>query len=71
MTQTYKKTIIMTIPEVEEQEVQAPVENKVDDLLGDLNPQYYEESHSFEDAKQRIHASDIDAGSKFNFFSVF
>ena len=71
MTQTYEKAIIMTIPEVEEQEVQAPIENKADELLGDLNPRYYEESFSFEEAKQNIYASDINAGSKFNFFSAF
>ena len=71
MTQTYEKTIIITIPEVEEQEVQAPMESEVDELLGDLNPRYYEESLSFKDAKQRIQASDINAGSKFNFFSAF
>ncbi len=71
MTQTYEKAIIITIPEVEEQEVQTPMESKADELLGDLNPRYYEESVSFKDAKQHIIASDINAGSKFNFFSAF
>ena len=71
MTQTFKKVIIITIPEAEEQEVQAPMESEADELLGDLNPRYYEESVSFKDAKQRIIASDINAGSKFNFFSAF
>jgi hypothetical protein len=71
MTQTYEKTIIISFPEVEEQEIQAPMESEADELLGDLNPQYYEESISFKNAKQRIIASDINAGSKFNFFSTF
>jgi len=71
MTQTYEKVIILTIPEVEEQEVQATMECEVDELLGDLNPRYYEESVSFKNAKQHIIASDINAGSKFNFFSTF
>ena len=71
MTQTYEEVIIITVPEVEEQEVQTPMESEVDELLGDLNPRYYEESLSFKNGKQRIIASDINAGSKFNFFSTF
>jgi hypothetical protein len=71
MTQTYQKTIIQTFPEVEEKEVQESIDNKADELIGDLNPRYFEEVFSFKNAKQRIVASDISAGSKFNFFSTF
>jgi hypothetical protein len=71
MTEIYEKVIKTTIPEFEEQEPQVPIEKEPDEILGDLNPKYFEESYSFEDAKQRKIVSDINAGSKFNFFSVF
>ena len=70
MTQTYKKAII-PISELEEQEVQTPIRSEVDDLLGDINPRFFEEAVQFKDAKKLIIASDVNAGSKFNFFSVF
>ena len=65
MTQTYQKIIIVESREIEEQ---TSIENEMDELLGDLNPRYFEEGISFKEAKERIQAS---VGSKFDFFSVF
>jgi len=47
------------------------VENQDDELIGDLNPRYFEEAIHLKEAKQRIRVSDIYAGSKFDFFSAF
>jgi len=71
MTQTYQKIIILKSHEVEEPEVQTPIENEMDELLGDLNPRYFEETTPFKEAIERVYSSDINVGSKFNFFSVF
>lgn len=65
MTQIYEKVIVKKSKKIEE------TENQVDESLGDLNPKYFEEAIHLEEAKERIEASDIYAGSKFNFFSVF
>jgi len=65
MTQIYEKVIVKKSKKIEE------TENQVDELLGDLNPKYFEEAIYFEEAKERIKTSDIYAGSKFNFFSAF
>ena len=65
MTKTYQKIIIVESREIEEQ---TTIENEMDELLGDLNPRYFEEGIFFKEAKERIQAS---VGSKFDFFSVF
>ena len=65
MTQIYEKVIVKKSKKIEE------TENQVDELLGDLNPKYFEEDIHLEEAKEKIKASDIYAGSKFNFFSAF
>ena len=66
MTQTYQKIIIVKRPEV-----QTPIESEMDELLGDFNPRYSEETTPFKEAIKRVYTSDINVGSKFNFFSVF
>jgi len=65
MTQIYEKVIVKKSKKIEE------TENQVDELIGDLNPKYFEEGSYLEEAKERIKASDIYAGFKFNFFSAF
>ena len=60
MTQAYEKITEMNIPEVEEiekPEVKTQMKSEVDELLGDLNPRYFEETYSFDQAMQKIHAS--------------
>ena len=61
MTQIYEKVIVKKSKKIEE----------ADEILGDLNPKYFEEAIKLGEAKERIEASDIYAGSKFNFFSAF
>ena len=61
MTQIYEQVIVKKSKKIEE----------ADEILGDLNPKYFEEAINLEEAKERIKGSDIYAGSKFNFFSVF
>jgi hypothetical protein len=65
MTQAYEKVMEMKSLEIEELQVH------IERLLGDLNPKYFEESISITEAKERSHASRIEVGSKFNFFSAF
>lgn len=65
MTQIYEKVIVKKNKKIGE------TENQVDELLGDLNPKYFEEAIHIEESKERIRASDIYAGSKFNFLSVY
>jgi len=58
MTQAYEKITEMYSLEVEEIEMpKAQEESEVDELLGDLNPRYFEETYSFDQAMQKIHAS--------------
>ena len=62
MTQTYGRIIEI---EVEQTEVQISKERKMDELLGDLNPRYFEEIINIKEAKQRVYASDINASLYF------
>ncbi|MFX0029361.1 MAG: hypothetical protein ACFE8B_09135 [Candidatus Hermodarchaeota archaeon] len=71
MTQTYQKTKGLDIIEVEKYNVQIFNGDQMDKLLGELNPKYFEESHTLSEAKQRIHTINISVGSKFDFFSAF
>ncbi|MHA1883475.1 MAG: hypothetical protein ACW96S_00365 [Promethearchaeota archaeon] len=70
MTQTYEKVIEIEI-EIEQPEVETPIESEVDELLGDLNPRYFEEAMTLEDARQKINTSDISFSSKFNVFTTY
>ena len=65
MTQIYEEVMVKKSKKIEE------TENQVDETLGDLNPKYFEEIINLKEAKERIKASDIYAGSKFNLFSTF
>jgi hypothetical protein len=70
MTQAYEKVMEIEI-EIEQPEVEAPIESEVDELLGDLNPRYFEEAMTLQDAQQKINASDISFSSKFNVFTTY
>jgi hypothetical protein len=62
MSKTNPKIIIIESNEIEEKS------SIVDEILGDLNPRYFEEGISFKEAKERIQAS---VGSKFDFTKAF
>ncbi len=65
MTEVYEEVMVKKVEKIEEPESQD------DELLGDLNPKYFEEVIHLEEAMERIRGSDIYAGSIFNFFSAF
>jgi hypothetical protein len=69
MTQAYEEMMETKTIEIEETEVQIPEENEVDELLGDLNPRYFEEIITLKEAKQRAYASTV--SQNFNFFSGY
>jgi len=71
MTQAYEEVMEMKSIEVEEIEHPGVQENEVDELLGDLNPRYFEEISHLKEAKQRIYSSSTYAGSKFNIFNAY
>ena len=59
MTQAYENVIEMEGPEVEQIESQISEESKMDELLGDLNPRYFEEAIAPENALDKVHAARI------------
>ncbi len=69
MTQAYENVMEMNMIEVEEieiPEVQKAPENKADDLIGDLNPRYYEEAITMNEAHDRIHSAKAYSNTSFN-----
>ena len=65
VAQIYEEVTIKKVKKIEEPE------NQVDELLGDLNPKYFEEAITLEEAKERIRASNIYAGSNYNVFNPY
>ena len=59
MTQAYENVIEMEGPEVEQIESQISEESKMDELLGDLNPRYFEESISPENALDKVYSAKV------------
>ena len=66
MTQAYEETMEMKTPEVEEIKSPKVQENEVDELIGDLNPRYYEEAITINEAKNRIHSAKAYSNNIFN-----
>ncbi|MBY8984333.1 MAG: hypothetical protein KGD65_04640 [Candidatus Lokiarchaeota archaeon] len=69
MTQAYENVMEMKsieVEEIEESEVQAPMENEVDELLGDLNPRFFEEAISMNEAKDQIYSAKAYSNYSFN-----
>ncbi len=66
MTQAYEEVMEMKTPEVEEIESPEVQESKVDELIGDLNPRYYEEAITMNEAKDRIHSAKAYSNNIFN-----
>lgn len=56
MTQAYEKVKEIESPKVEEAKAQISEESKMDELLGDLNPRYFEEAIAPENALDRVYA---------------
>ena len=71
MTQAYEEVMEMKSLEIEEIEQPEVQENEVDELLGDLNPRYFEEAISLSEAQERIYSSDFYFNSQFNIFRTF
>lgn len=59
MTQAYENVMEMEGPKVEQIESQISEESKMDELLGDLNPRYFEEAIAPENALDKVHAARI------------
>jgi hypothetical protein len=68
MTQAYEKVVEMKSIEVEEIEQPEVQENEVDELLGDLNPRYFEEVISLNEAKEQIYSSKSYSNFSFNIY---
>jgi hypothetical protein len=69
MNQTYedvKEMKSLEVEEIEYPEVQKSMESKVDELLGDLNPGYFEEVIPLNEAKERIYSSKSYSNFSFN-----
>ncbi len=74
MTQALKKAKEIISPEVKEiakNEVKEPTKSEVDELLGDLNPRYFEEVSNLKEAKQKIYSSSIRPGLNYNIFDPY
>jgi len=74
MTQAYEEVMEIEIIEIEEIEhptAQESVESEVDELLGDLNPRYFEETYSLEEAQNKVNSSDFNFSSSFNIFNPY
>jgi len=66
MTQAYEEVMEMKSFEVEVIEHPEVQENKVDELLGDLNPRYYEETISMNEVNDQIHSAKAYSNYSFN-----
>jgi hypothetical protein len=69
MTQAYEEVMEMKsieVEEIEQPEVQKSMESEVDELLGDLNPRFFEEAISLNEAKDRIHSAKAYSNYSFN-----
>ena len=70
MTQAYENVMEIEI-QFEQPEFEAPSESKTDELLGDLNPRYFEEVMTLDEARQKAHLSDVSISSNLNFFTPY
>ena len=72
MTQAFEKSAFeLEIEEYEQQPAQKSNENKDDNLLGDLNPRYFERIMTLKEAKQRSIASSLGYDSRMSFNGLF
>ena len=66
MTQVYEEVMEMKSIEVEAIEHPKVQEMEADELIGDLNPRYFEEVISLNGAKDRIHSAKAYSNFSFN-----
>ena len=59
MTQAYEKVVEIEIPEVGKIEIHISEESKEDELLGDLNPRYFEEAMTPENALDKVYSAKV------------
>ena len=71
MTQVIGKVIEIESLKAEEVELKIQEESEVDELIGDLNPRYFEEVYSLKEAKNKARASTIVSASNNSFFGGF
>jgi hypothetical protein len=64
MTQTYEKVMEMKSPKIEQAETP-------EEILGDLNPRYFEEDMTLENALEKVHSSAMNFSAKYNAFRPF
>ncbi len=69
MTQTYEKVLEMKSPKIEQVEI--PIESELDELVGDLNPRYFEEGTTLENALENVYSSDIYSNNRYNIFRSY
>ncbi len=70
MNQIYNKLIVTKVIPKKIEKIEE-TKSQVDELLGDLNPNYFKEVITLEEAKNRAMVSYIHAGGKFNFFNTY
>ena len=59
MIQTYEKATKIKSPKIEQIEIQTPLESEGDELLGDLNPRYFEEAMTPENALDKVYSAKV------------
>ena len=64
MTQTYQKAMEIKSSKIEQAEIQ-------EENLGDLNPRYFEEAMTLENAMEKVHSSAMNISAKYNVFRAF
>ncbi|MFX0081486.1 MAG: hypothetical protein ACFE94_07020 [Candidatus Hodarchaeota archaeon] len=63
MTQVIEKVLEEKRPKIEQ------AEN--DQMLGDLNPRYFEEAMTLKEAQQKVYSSTINLSCRYNVFRAF
>ncbi|MHA2182660.1 MAG: hypothetical protein ACXAAH_14665 [Promethearchaeota archaeon] len=71
MTQSYEKPLEIKSQEIKVPEFQIPIKKEMDDLLGDLNPRYFEEGYSLKEGKIRAEISRIGPDFNSSFFGGY
>ena len=74
MTTVYEE--VMDIGNLELEKIKYPTVKKssdkeVDELLGDLNPRYFEEIISLKEARQKVYSSHFSVSGNYNLFNSY
>ena len=64
MTQIIEKAMEMKSSKIEQAEIQ-------EEILGDLNPRYFEEAMTLENAMEKVHSSAMNFSAKYNAFRPY